>query len=424
MFTHSKTLKASSPFFKHHLRQFTSSLNQQNLNDPISNMECSSIILGQAHHTQKPLLEDLPSEIKVMILCQIPQLSSLSSIVHASPTFHQAYRGAREEVLHTLVIRTLQKHDIGLLDPWTAIHAPPLGYHVPPGDVNNGEEFLERYAQGRIDNGRRRLAPMDSLAILSLQRKLTFLIAKYCLDKTSTNPLTPSSANDALPPSQSELHRLHRAFWRYEVYSKFFGPRKHEYGASPAYSTYGEVEIADSFFRLFPIHEVEEMACLHKWIRDYYFHDPAMCVWHGNQLVALGPQKLYGMITAGSERERKTCTAEYSNSRPIATMRDALDAYEREVSRGTWLWRDVCDFDESSRERIPTTGWLWASSLGIQNTNFRLRRWGYVFWDRARLDGWGITETDMVEWPEIFGPACGWLGSHPHNKIPNYHEGS
>ena len=372
-------------------------------------MEFSAIVPGQAQHTQKRLLEDLPSEIKVMILCQIPQLSSISSIVRASPTFYQSYCRAREEILHTLAVRALQENDIGLLDPWTAIHAPPLGYQVVPGDVNHGDEFLERYAQGRIDDSRRRLAPTDSLAILSLHRKLKILIAKYCEDKISTNPLTASSANSALPPSQCELHRLHRAFWRYEIYSKFFGPRKHECGTPPAAcSTYGEVEIADSFFHLFPIHEVEELACLHKWTRDYYFRNPDMCECHGNRLVALGPRKLYEvMITAGSETERQSHVAEYSDYGPIATMRDALDAYERAVNFGTWLWGDMYDLDESSGERAPTAGWLWASSRGIQNTDFRLRRWGYVFWDRERLDCWGITENDMARWPDVIRPAHG-----------------
>ena len=368
-------------------------------------MEFSTNVQEQAHHNQKPLLENLPAEIQVLILCQISQLSSLSSIVHASPAFHQSYCGARAKILHTLAIRTLRENGIGLLDPWTAIHAPPIRYNLLPGDHENGCEFLERYAQGRIDNSRRYLTPTDSLAILSLQRKFRLLIAMYCEDKTSRNPLTELTALNALPPSQSELHRLHRAFWRYEIYSKFFGPRRHEHCDPPAYSTYDEVEIADNFFRLFPIHEVEELACLHKWVQEYNFHDLALRPWHGIQLVTLGPQKLYEVITARSQAERENCIPNYSNIRPITTMRDALDAYEREVIWGTWLWRDMYDYDESSSERAPTTGWLWASSRGIQNTDLRLRRWGYVFWDRERLDDWGITENDMVEWPDTRRPT-------------------
>lgn len=57
-------------------------------------------------------------------------------------------------------------------------------------------------------------------------------------------------------------------------------------------------------------------------------------------------------------------------------------------------------YDKFVSERIPTTGWLWASSRGTQNTDFRLRRRGYVFWDRERLDRWGITEENMLRWPD------------------------
>ncbi len=358
-------------------------------------MDFSADMPEQAHFSPKITLEDLPCEIKVMILCQLPKLSSLSSIVHASPAYHQAYLGAREAILHTITVRTLQKNDIGILDPWTAIHASQPGEHI----IN---EYLDRYAQGRIDGSRRLLAPMDSLAILSLQGKFTFLIAKFCKDRLSKNPFTGSLDDDPPPLSQSELHRLYRAFWRYELYSSFFGPSEQAsprgirmHGVGPWYPTFSENDITDAFFRLFPIHEVEELACLQKWAKEYYFGYAFS--GHGDQLVALGPQKLYEVMTVASEMERETRIAEDDKPRPNATMRDALDAYERDVTWGTWQWKDM--YEKFNSARVPSTGWLWASSNGQQNTDFRLRRWGYVFWDQERLDHWGIRQENMVNWP-------------------------
>ena len=96
-----------------------------------------------------------------MILCHMPEVSSLSSILPASPTYHQAYLGAREEIFQDIITQTLQKNNLGLLDPWTAIHAPQLGYYIPHR-AEIISEYLEGYAQGRMDGSRRRLAPQDS----------------------------------------------------------------------------------------------------------------------------------------------------------------------------------------------------------------------------------------------------------------------
>ncbi|KAF6223136.1 hypothetical protein HO173_013298 [Letharia columbiana] len=368
-------------------------------------MESTANGLEQAYQSRASALEILPSEIRVMILCHMPEVASLSSIVHASPKYHQAYLGAREEILHAITIRTLQKNDIGLLDPWTAIHAPQLGYHITHR-VEIVTEYLERYAQGRMDGSRRRLALQDSLAILSLQRKFTSLIARYCKATFSRNPFTQSSDDDPLLPSRSELHRLYRALWRYEIYSNFFGPsigpsqeaiiRELSIpGIELPDSAFSEKEIARNFFGLFPIHEVEEVACLQMYARDYY----RSISWYYDQLVALGPQQLDKVMTAASENERESRIAEGEMAgRVDVSMRAALDAYERDVSWGTWQWKGR--YGKFISERVPTIGWLWASSHGIQNTDFRLRRWGYVFWDQERLDRWGITEEKMVNWPD------------------------
>lgn len=52
-------------------------------------------------------LEALPNEAKLMILRQLPDLLTVSSIVHASPAFHQVYRLARVEILTRFTIEHL-----------------------------------------------------------------------------------------------------------------------------------------------------------------------------------------------------------------------------------------------------------------------------------------------------------------------------
>ena len=366
----------------------------------------------QAVFSEKTTLEDLPTEIKVMILCQMPQLSSLRSIVHASPTYHQAYCGAREEVLHAMTVRTLQEHDIGLLDPWTAVHTLQYGSHT--SSVERINEQLEKYAQGCMDGSRRHLIPKDSLAILRLHGKFTDLVTKYCEDMLSKNPLTGLPDDDPLPPSPMELHRLYKTLWRYQIYSKFFGPRSLS-ALAPLDDRFSKIEIADNFFGLFAVYEVEELACLQKYARDYYYNHylSARDSWYRlkqHQLVALGPEKLYDVMTAASEFECETRLAEGVDAgRGYFTMRGVLDAYERDVCLGGWQWKEV--YASFHSEQMPSTGWLWASSRGVQYTDFRLRRWGYVFWDQERLDHWGITKDKMINWPRPEIISC-----HAHRR--------
>ena len=368
-------------------------------------MESSAAAPEQALGSQTVSLEVLPTEIKVMILCHMPDLSSLSSIVHASPAYHQAYCGARGAILHAITVHTLQSKGIGLLDPWTALHTPQLHIHFPEG-IKVVREYVERYSGGLMDDSHRQCLPLeDSLAILKLQQKFAILVANYCKDIFSENPFTQLADHNPLPPSPFELHRLYRALWRYQVYSKFFGLGKkrtphdvYEHSNGPRESTFGEAEIAHEFLGNFPMHEVEELACLGNYIKDYY----SPLTRQKDLLVALGPEKLYEVMTAASESERKVRIAQGEKAGQVhTTMRAALYAYEKGVSRGELQWKE--SFGKFHNVEDPTTGWLWTRSRGVPNIDIRLRTqiwrlriWGYVFWDQERLDHWGFTPENLV----------------------------
>ena len=324
----------------------------------------------------------------------MPGLLCLRNIVHASPACHEAYLGAREDVLHVITTHILHQNGIGLLDPRTAVHAPQLGYDID----NRAEiitEFLERYHQGRMDGNPQRLALQDSLTILNLQSKIAILISEYCKAVFATNPLTESKDKDSLPPSQSELNRLYRAYWRYVIYSRLFAPingdrhRVIDFDAS----VFDEIVMANKFLGLFPIHEVEELACLHKDAEILYRMQSEG--EKQDEVVDQGPKQLYKALTAKSKQGRDARIDESGTYEILyIKMRTAFEAYNNNVSWVSWQWKGMDD--KFASDRVPTTGWLWASSHGIQKVDYGLRRWGYVFWDRERLDSWKITAKNMV----------------------------
>ena len=316
-------------------------------------------------------------------------------MVHASPAYHEAYLGAREEVLHVITTHILHQNGIGLLDPWTAVHAPQLGY-----DIHNRTEiitdFLERYHQGRMEGNPRRLALQDSLAILNLQSRIAFLISEYCKAMFAKHPLTRSKDKGSLSPSQPELKRLHRAHWRYIICSRLFALTTWDHHLSvgnDASAVDEEYPTALKFLGLFPIHEVEELACLHRedCIDAMVFRKDE--IQDGD--VDQRPRQLYKALTAKYGKESDACIDESHLYRALdVKMHFVLDLYETQVNWGSWHWKGM--HDKSASDRVPNTGWLWANSLSTKNVDYGHRRWGYVFWDRERLDNWNITAKDMV----------------------------
>ena len=66
-------------------------------------------------------LENLPMEIKFIILSQITNIRSLSALVRASPTFHAAYRSRRAEILSSTVLKTLKERGLDFSQPAYAL---------------------------------------------------------------------------------------------------------------------------------------------------------------------------------------------------------------------------------------------------------------------------------------------------------------
>ena len=81
---------------------------------------------------QSPILDDMPTEIKLIILSQISDIRSLSAIVHASPRFHAAYNARRAEILRSVVLETLKHRG---LDFAQTPHALEIYSHTASQDI-------------------------------------------------------------------------------------------------------------------------------------------------------------------------------------------------------------------------------------------------------------------------------------------------
>lgn len=359
-------------------------------------------------------LQLFPAEIKILILCSMPDYESMKSLAHVSSSYHQAYLKAQEDVLHHVTTNTLHEVGLDLLDPWSVLHAPRPGITVS-NRLEIIDAFLETYGQGRMTDNLR-LSIEDSLNILRFHVKFRFIIDSFCRLNLSRNPLYMSEGQQLGPdyqrsllpqPSYTELRRLNRAFWRWELCSKLFVPNvnlPHNADTAQRASDADSDHIARNFLGLFPIHEVEEVASLRSFV-TFHFAGKAI-PFLTEAAIALGPALVYSFMVAHSEQLMK----DVSSSTPFPLgqiMRDTLRSYEWIVSGGQGWPRRV--IESSSRvDSVPTDGWLWASLRGAQNTDYKLRRWGYVFWDRRRLDEWGVNQQRLLNWPWPKGDTHRW----------------
>lgn len=349
------------------------------------------------------LLEDFPLEIQVMVMSQIPDIESLCNITRASPVYHAAYREARQDIFQSITVTTLDTVGIGMLDPWTATQTPQLNLDSPNRDriISDTLHYLGWQFPRDIDT--RRLGLDESLAILRLHRKFSDIVYEYCKQQFSLNPLSGESQKSS-PATKTELCRIYRALYRYELYSRLFGRgrdiEQHLMATIP--TEYDENDIRYMFLSLFPIHEVEEIACIHKFASDLYLEKSAP-----REMTSLGPICLHSLMKATAVQEVEHVKKEFPIENEVS-LREVFESYERAVDTGTWYWKGM-DMN-ASEKRVPNTAWLWASNRGIQNVDFRLRRWGYVFWDEERLKKWNI-DAEMMHKFSWRPPVCQWRES-------------
>lgn len=62
-------------------------------------------------------LEDLPVELRLMIFPYLPDITTLSALVHASPAYHATYAANRGEIFTYFTIKELENRNTDILMP-------------------------------------------------------------------------------------------------------------------------------------------------------------------------------------------------------------------------------------------------------------------------------------------------------------------
>lgn len=227
-------------------------------------------------------LDGLPFEMKLAILHQITDLASLQALTSASPSYHRVCGSASHSILSSVLLNHV--HPDLLFDVLSIADIMKLARDYEPYGAQF-KSFVERC----------KTKPKEPLTIQGLDSETLEMLAdvhlavhhatnQFCRAALSYLPVTRKDLTSYRPLSHSEIRRIHRAFYRYELFCILF--RKADSSKVDAWvKRDGHMALGlkpqdrswmllhheyFSFLKLFKAWEVEEMACVRDYIMRRY----------------------------------------------------------------------------------------------------------------------------------------------------------
>ena len=212
--------------------------------------------------TQNASLEGFPLELKYEIFQRLASLPSLNAIVHASPSYHQAYRARRQSILARVL-----SQDIGQ-DVLFEANAVAMALTINNKDGIEIRRFIKNYKNARREAATVSLEELSLRHIESLsqvQFAVRFAVKGFCQATMLRHPLNGEDQEQITPVSSNEARRINRAFYRLELFSRIFSQR-----GSEVNKRLDCMDMCHLFLNQFPPWEIEEIACVRDYIIDRY----------------------------------------------------------------------------------------------------------------------------------------------------------
>ncbi len=219
-------------------------------------------------------LENLPAELRDLILRSAPDIPTLRALVHASPVMHAQYVSNRDNILRACV-----GHELDAI----YIHAYACGKSraINPAQVRNDEamtDFRDAYRawlapgwdpRAVIDE----LEPTDMQWLvtfhLSVARPLTRMYGKWALENLARGVDDQTEQHQGQRQdttlSRSEEIRIMRAVYQCQTFQHLFGRN----GAG-CYRFYHHHEVNSLFLANFDPWEAEAIGCVDRFLRERY----------------------------------------------------------------------------------------------------------------------------------------------------------
>ncbi|KAI0377876.1 hypothetical protein F5Y04DRAFT_263451 [Hypomontagnella monticulosa] len=346
-------------------------------------MEVSHASIAHKPHSTK--LEQLPVELLCEILSVIDNLTSLSSATLASRTLYNAFINARCSILSKVLVNQVGvdmiPHALAAVESIPTTHEDWGAFLAEPARVPDLLTADQVYLIVRLS------AVVNKLSTLFVQ---------------SAVGIQPQIQSWSPIPSKSELARIERTLYRFETLRNYFGALS---GDLPAFG-----KNIDAFFATLAPWEVEQLGSIH----DFLFHQiqPACddiashdVVWGSIEVepaLNYASPEVQAIMSSGLASVYRIATAKtYAERHKLLYQRNGPDRSDKFLYRALKRYSEVNMRRGSSRALFtagqdrdggPQDAWEWAhTNCAPRVQAYRLdrtglRRWGYVFWDRARLE--------------------------------------
>ncbi|KAI3328267.1 hypothetical protein F4824DRAFT_517968 [Ustulina deusta] len=220
-------------------------------------------------------LETLPSELRTQILSSIPDLETLRSMIHASPTMHAQYLYNRHRILSACLDREL---DGFYVDAYANLksRASELGWLRTNKTITDFLDSYECWLQGWDSYPCAKLLPPSRVRwmatyYMSVARPLVRRYSSWALENFEAvlswadSENTSRDSHNITTLSRSEEIRIFRALYRHETYNHLFGQNMGSRDGG-----FSEGKINEIFFGLFYAWESESIGCFDKFLRKQW----------------------------------------------------------------------------------------------------------------------------------------------------------
>ncbi|KAG9254079.1 uncharacterized protein F5Z01DRAFT_636741 [Emericellopsis atlantica] len=273
-------------------------------------------------------VDTLPPELLMRILELLESTADLYSVISASPAALRIFETASERVLLTVTRRRI--HPQSLRHAVATISVPSVNFK-PPWNV------LDRYfSSGSEPSEDALLAPGKARALATLHAHVCRHIRRYA-DQTCAQ-LSGPATDGGQQLSSTELTRLERGFYRYELYCRVFPAEP----GNALQSRSSAREQFERFIKRLEPWEMEEIVCIHQ-----YF------VYHLGTIVDDLESQLVTRFLANACREP-----------PVGDAQQVLYYDELDM-------REMTLFSTEARKDSPhNLGYIAASGLAFMNSVF------------------------------------------------------
>lgn len=204
-------------------------------------------------------LEELPFELKLMIMEEVPDLTSVKSLSFVSRDFHGIWESKKIMILSNNFLSDLSSEL--LAEAHNIVRLSRLGYgrdnHRQVVEIFlDDAEYPENLKTSQIE-------PTRLSDIAALHDDIKWLATDFYRSTLLKHPITGDKLENLPHPSRTELNRIYRGFYILEYFCNCF--RVSPQGIARDFFT--AEDQANLFLSGYSAYEVEELVC----IRDYIF---------------------------------------------------------------------------------------------------------------------------------------------------------